>query len=161
MRWRVCVSACMCALSLRLLKRLDILILFLRDRLEQGDKWTTVEELSHWGPCHVSPLKVEIKVLHLSVYVIYPPISHLFCPFLWIWCLYLVFTYLFFSLSLFPSRSLSLRWLVYWGVWQRRHYRESRAWVWWNSLYVCRTLGLVVTLGNCNKSHIWRIFSVM
>lgn len=70
------------ALSLRLLKRLDILILFLRDRLEQGDKWTTVEELSHRGPYHVSPLKVEIKVLHLSVHVIYSPISHLFCLFL-------------------------------------------------------------------------------
>lgn len=34
------------------------------------------------GPYHVSPLKVEIKVLHLSVHVIYPPISHLFCLFL-------------------------------------------------------------------------------
>ncbi len=88
-RWgEECVSVCarVCALSLRLLKRLDILILFLRDRLEQGDKWTTVEELSHRGPYHVSPLKVEIKVLHLSVHVIYSPISHLFCLFLCIWC---------------------------------------------------------------------------
>ncbi len=123
-RWgEECVSVCarVCALSLRLLKRLDILILFLRDRLEQGDKWTTVEELSHRGPYHVSPLKVEIKVLHLSVHVIYSPISHLFCLFLCIWCC--IWFSLFYLLPL--ARSL-LRWPVCYAVWQQRHYRDRQ-----------------------------------